>query len=371
MAYAILRVQKLKSSIAVHRSMKHAFREQDTPNADAERTPENTHIGATDVREGMQAFRARLPEKFRKDAVQAIEYLVTASPEAMKEKSRAQQDAYFSSALDWLKEKHGAENVVYAGIHRDETTPHMYAYVVPRVGEKLNCRAFLGGAKALSDMQTDFALKVGLKHDLERGVKGSKSHHTTISQYYARTTTKTPEKPAIRLPEASLADRLKPVEFAKKVARSVIGQLEPREKVLASKALEADIYRDEAKLFRDIAARKDRELAAAQSNADRRARSAFEEKEAWLLDKAKELAQEAATERTKRLKAELDRDSALQQVKQEQKKLPEYQHQLAALSDSDAVTHKRLLRQFFDEKKPKEVEKKPTPKKDRGMDFER
>ena len=36
--FAILRVQKLKSAVAVHRSMKHSFRAQDTPNADAELT---------------------------------------------------------------------------------------------------------------------------------------------------------------------------------------------------------------------------------------------------------------------------------------------------------------------------------------------
>ena len=40
--FAILRVQKLKSAVAVHRSMKHSFRAQDTPNADAELTHLNS-----------------------------------------------------------------------------------------------------------------------------------------------------------------------------------------------------------------------------------------------------------------------------------------------------------------------------------------
>ena len=108
MQYAILRVQKLKSSAAVHRSMKHAFRAQDTPNADPALTPDNTHIGAQNVAEGMAAFRARLPEKFRKDAVQCVEYLMTASPEVMQAKSRDEQDAYFR-LLEWLKKRHGSE----------------------------------------------------------------------------------------------------------------------------------------------------------------------------------------------------------------------------------------------------------------------
>ena len=46
MGYAILRTEKLKSMQSVRRSLKHSFREQETPNADPTRTPENTHIGA-------------------------------------------------------------------------------------------------------------------------------------------------------------------------------------------------------------------------------------------------------------------------------------------------------------------------------------
>ena len=65
-------VQKLKSAVAVHRSMKHSFRAQDTPNADAELSHLNEHFGAHSVAEGMAAFRSRLPESFRKDAVQAV-----------------------------------------------------------------------------------------------------------------------------------------------------------------------------------------------------------------------------------------------------------------------------------------------------------
>lgn len=167
--------------------MKHAFRAQPTPNADLARTPDNTHIGAHSVTEAMAAFNAALPEKYRKNAVLAVEYLVTGSPEDMASKSKTAQDAYFHDALNWLRAKHGDENVIYAGIHRDEASPHLYAYVIPKDPDsgKLNCRRFLGGAKALSEMQTDFAAKVGRLHGLERGIEGSKAKHTTVQQYYA------------------------------------------------------------------------------------------------------------------------------------------------------------------------------------------
>ena len=49
----------------------------------------------------------------------------------------------FDKAKKWLKDKHGSENVVGLSIHRDETTPHLVAYVVP-IDEKgnLNARHF-------------------------------------------------------------------------------------------------------------------------------------------------------------------------------------------------------------------------------------
>ena len=74
MKYAILRTQKLKATGAVWRSLKHAFREQPTPNADPDKAAKNEHVGATSAAEAMQKVRKRLPEKRRKDAVLAIEY---------------------------------------------------------------------------------------------------------------------------------------------------------------------------------------------------------------------------------------------------------------------------------------------------------
>ena len=186
MKYAILRTQKLKATGAVWRSLKHAFREQPTPNADPAKAAQNAHLGANSAAEAMQRVRDRLPEKRRKDAVLAIEYLITASPEAMQAMDARGRDAYFNDALKWLRERHGGANVVYAGIHRDETTPHMYAYVVPldEATGRLNARRWLGGAKALSEMQTDFAANVGARHGLERGIKGSRAKHERVKRHY-------------------------------------------------------------------------------------------------------------------------------------------------------------------------------------------
>lgn len=192
--YAILRVQKLKSAAAVMASLKHTFREQPTPNADPEKLASNTLIGATSTAIAIQEFNDRLPDRLRKNGVLALEYLITASPEKMHGKSRAEQDAYLTDSLDWLKEKHGAENVFCAAVHRDETTPHLVAYVMPKDEKgKLNCRKFLGERGALSQLQTEFSERVGKLHGLERGIRGSKAKHERVSRFYGLITNKAPE----------------------------------------------------------------------------------------------------------------------------------------------------------------------------------
>lgn len=249
MGYAILRTQKLKSPIAVMRSMKHSFREQDTPNADASRTAENTRIAALNVDEALTKFNERLPHKVRKNGVLAIEYLITGSPEAMNGKSRQEQDAYFRDAFRWLGAKHGAENVVCAGIHRDEITPHMYAYVVPIDNRgKLNCRAFLGGAKALSELQTAFATDVGIKHALQRGLEGSRARHTQIREYYGRVQAATLKTPSIDVPEAKLLEGKE--KYGHRVAKAVIEQIAPELISWRAKGHHTDLAYEQLKVAR-------------------------------------------------------------------------------------------------------------------------
>jgi cation transport regulator ChaB len=122
----------------------------------------------------------------RKNAVLVIEYFIGASPEWFKEQSIERREAYFDEAEKWLKERHGKENVIAFTRQYDETSPHVCAYVVPIDPKgKLNCSHFLDGREKLSEMQTDFAEKVGKPFGLERGIEGSKAKHTTVKQYYA------------------------------------------------------------------------------------------------------------------------------------------------------------------------------------------
>lgn len=183
MSYAILRTAKLKTQGSIAGSLSHTYRTRDTPNADPERLADNEHNGPSDPAAIREAITARLPAKRRKDAVLCIEYFVGASPEFFRD--GGDQHTYFAGAVRWLQDKHGADNLVAWSIHRDETSPHLVAYVVPiDAAGTLNAKHYLGGRAKLAAMQTDFAATVGAAVGLERGIEGSKATHTTISQYY-------------------------------------------------------------------------------------------------------------------------------------------------------------------------------------------
>lgn len=185
-AFAIMRVAKIKTLGNMGASLQHTFRERETPNADLSRTPENTILIGPDTSDAvLDAWRGRAPEKIRKNAVHGLEYFVGASPEKMRTMSRKQQDAYFADALAWLQKRHGAENILSAVVHRDETTPHMTVMTIPLDDRgKLNARSFVGSRKHLSQLQTDFAAEVGTHHELQRGQLRSSATHERVRRVY-------------------------------------------------------------------------------------------------------------------------------------------------------------------------------------------
>lgn len=261
MPFAILRTAKLKTLGEIGGSVSHTFRTRDTPNADPSRTHQNEHHGPSSGDEVMQGIRDRLPEKRRKNAVLVVEYFIGASPEFFTEGGN--DGAYFQAAIDWLKDRHGAENVISAHVHHDETSPHLVAYVVPLdEAGKLNARKWLGGREALSAMQTDFADQVGRTVGLERGVQGSMATHQTIKDYYAKVEQgleiaeglRAIEHPTERQREKGVfSTQEADSDFARRVASTVIEQAAPallgaREAVKQTKEAERRAQRAEKRV---------------------------------------------------------------------------------------------------------------------------
>ena len=81
--------------------------------------------------------------------------------------------------------------MISTSIHRDETTPHLVAYVVPidEITGNLNAKKFIGGTRnVLSEMQTNFAKTVS-DLGLDRGREKSLAKHNSIKNYYATVNT--------------------------------------------------------------------------------------------------------------------------------------------------------------------------------------
>ncbi|MGL5669157.1 MAG: plasmid recombination protein, partial [Shewanella sp.] len=88
-------------------------------------------------------------------------------------------------AHNWLVKKYGADRVVTASIHRDETSPHLSAFVVPLTRDgRLSAKDFIGNRTKMRDDQTSFADAVQ-DLGLHRGIEGSKAKHQTIQSYYS------------------------------------------------------------------------------------------------------------------------------------------------------------------------------------------
>jgi len=210
MAFAILRTTKLKTAGNIGGLNAHLQRTRDTPNADPDLTHENEVLrGSNDLVADVQARLDALPGTTRKNAVLAVEHLITFSPDFVhfykddgnysprstpdpiaRLLPESQVDAdrlngFIDHALAWLDKRYGAGNVVNVQLHLDESTPHLHAVVVP-VDErgKLNCRAYLGGRDLMRDMQTSFAEEMA-PLGLVRGVEGSRAHHQDVKRFYA------------------------------------------------------------------------------------------------------------------------------------------------------------------------------------------
>ena len=183
--YGILRVAKLKQIGNVGGSLGHITREIVPPNADPERRAENTLEGGETTSELMKAFRERLPDKVRKNAVHALEVVITASPEKMAEMSRQEQDAFFEDSKKFIGDHFGgAKNIFASAIHRDEKTPHMHVLLVP-INEqgKLSANTYMKNRETLRKLQDDFGDKVIKRHGLKRGVRGSRTKHISPQKW--------------------------------------------------------------------------------------------------------------------------------------------------------------------------------------------
>ena len=206
MSFAIIRIHKHKHLASIAGVARHHSREIDCPTADASRQKNNVRLGlakgsSKDVSKGIKsiidAAQEKATRKFRSDAVKAVEFMITASPEFFATASNKQKADFFKTSIEFVQKKYGKQNVVATWIHRDESTEHAHIILLPFDAKGvLNARSFFGSADKLSQLQTDFAAEVA-RFGLERGLKGSKAKHQPVKAFWNRIFSEPePQKPS-------------------------------------------------------------------------------------------------------------------------------------------------------------------------------
>jgi len=213
MAYAIARIKKHKST-SLGAVDSHNRRLSNTPNADpnrkAIRVVGDAHASTADlVKDKLKSLGIK---SHRKDAVTAVEIVLTASPEYFRPGSPKSYGQYepervkewLEATRSFLKSKY-PNTLVECTVHLDEATPHVHAIVVPAIKKERKRKqkkadkelgkphetyiAYGLSAKemfnrdALIQQQTDYAEHCS-HLGLERGERGSKAKHETIKRYY-------------------------------------------------------------------------------------------------------------------------------------------------------------------------------------------
>lgn len=210
--YTVIGVHKVKASNNVIERLRHNLREKVVLNADPKaknyEIPEIKEYQRATVKDAMSKYRIRMEgvKKPRKDSVEALEYVLSASqpfflesrlppPKDGSKKRRKpiitkwnlkpwEFKAWVKANVKFIEDKHGKENIIDIRIHLDETTPHIQAIVIPEYQGKLNAKHFTGGKKVLAALHTEYNQAMKLAgFQLFRGRKETKGEHQKIADY--------------------------------------------------------------------------------------------------------------------------------------------------------------------------------------------
>lgn len=183
MPYAILRFQKRKAG-GVAACERHNERRKEAyksnPDIDMGRSKENYHLVPPPRYTYKKEINRMIAEagcKVRRDSVMMVETLITASPEFMNSLPPEEQKLYFQTALDFVSERVGRQNILSAVVHMDEKTPHMHLSFVPLTADgRLSAKEIVGNKKKLTQWQDKFWEHMVRKYpDLERGESASQT----------------------------------------------------------------------------------------------------------------------------------------------------------------------------------------------------
>lgn len=187
--YAVVHMMKIKSG-AVGGIQSHNNREHEpktNPDVDMSRSEDNYDLISCDnYKRSIKEKLSNLVESsraVRKDAVVVCNFIVTSDNETMEALGADRQREFFQDSVKWFSDRYGADRVLNATVHMDETTPHLHIGVMPITQDgRLSAKAIFTKTE-MKAIQTEFARDVGEKYGLERGVEGSERTHLSEARF--------------------------------------------------------------------------------------------------------------------------------------------------------------------------------------------
>ena len=122
----------------------------------------------------------------RKDAVLVNEWIISSDSNFFTNLTAADTRKYFETAKNYFAEKFGEENIRYAIVHLDESTPHMHMGIVPFDDEhKLSAKRVFNrtALRNIQDQLPTYLQQHGF--NIQRGVQESERKSLTVPEYKA------------------------------------------------------------------------------------------------------------------------------------------------------------------------------------------
>lgn len=192
MSYMVARMQKMKAG-----NLGGAFRHNERiyenhSNKDIDPKKSNLNYELTD-RNRKVSYESQIKDyvnenkisnrAIRKDAVLCDEWIITSDKKFFENLSPEETREFFETAKDYFAQNYGEQNIAYASVHLDESTPHMHMGVVPMRDGKLSSKAMFDRAELLKIQ--DELPKHMKEHgfDLERGSLNSDAKHLSVAEF--------------------------------------------------------------------------------------------------------------------------------------------------------------------------------------------
>lgn len=191
MSFAVARMQKVKSGnlVGVGNHNQRNTDNHSNKDIDVERSQLNydlvnrTENYKRDIEQFINDNKSS-SRAVRKDAVLINEWIITSDNPFFKDKDDKEIKDFFDTAKSYFADKFGDNNIRYAQVHLDETTPHMHLGIVPFNDEhKLSAKTVFNhqALQAVQDELPKYLNERGF--ELERGEKGSERKNLTVPEY--------------------------------------------------------------------------------------------------------------------------------------------------------------------------------------------